>query len=266
MRISALLAVALLQEAPLPELKSRFWELQDGGKERAVVLVHGLRARVVGDKANEPEPTDWQSGDSGLCRALADHASVFAFAYSQNRKVQEIAPALLPHVEKLKTDGYADVVLVGFSAGGLVVRQFVEDHPKAGVRKVIQVCPPNGGSELGRLDRAVRGNQEAFVRSLRKEEREAWQSSRKEVRIPEGVEFVVVIGSVAGSGDGVVSRASQWSPDLRNQGIPALKIDALHCGAMRSDACVKVLCGLVTRPQPRWSAEDVETARKQLLD
>jgi hypothetical protein len=269
MIIAPLLALVLVQEPSLPEVKTRFWELQGGGKARAVVLVPGLRAHVIHDeKANEPDPPDWLSSESAVCRALGDCGSVFAFAYSQNRKVQDVAPVLLPHVEKLKADGYLEIILVGFSAGGIIVRQFVEDYPKAGVGKVVQVCTPNAGSELGKLDRGVRESQEAFVRSLRKDEREAvlQDRSKKGVKIPDGVEFVVIIGSIAGGGDGVVSRSSQWPPDLREQGIPALKSDLTHSRAMRSDACARLLCRLVTTPQPRWSKEGVEAARKEFFD
>lgn len=273
----ALLVPALLAlsgaEGPaqdeLPELKTRFWELRDGGKKRAVVLVHGLQAQLLdAEKPHRPEPPDWLSPESAVVRALAEHGSVFGFSYSQNRKVQDVPAALLPCVEKLRADGYGEIALVGFSAGGLIVRQFVEDHPAAGVAKVVQVCAPNGGSELGKLDRAVRAGQEPFVRSLRKEERAAFSEERAKrgVRIPDGVEFVAVVGSLAGQGDGVLSRSSQWSPDLQEQGIPVAKLDTVHGLAMRSESCARTLCRLLVTPQPRWPKEGVEAARKEILD
>jgi pimeloyl-ACP methyl ester carboxylesterase len=264
--IAALIALSLLQEEPLPELKTRFWELRDGGKKRAVVLVHGLHARPFSeDKANAAEAPGWLDPESAVCKSLAGHGSVFGYSYSQNRKVQDIAPSLLPHVEKLKADGYAELVLVGFSAGALIVRHFVEDHPQAGVKKVIQVCPPNGGSALGKLERTVRGDQEVFVRSLRKEEREAVVKERG-AKVPDGVEFVVMLGSLAGQGDGVLSKDSQWPADLRAQGIPVVKVEAAHGLVMRLESCALTLCRLIATPQPRWSAEGVEAARKELLD
>ena len=264
-----LMALLLVQDPALPELKTRFWELKDGGKARAIVLVHGLRAQVFDEaKPNEAVSPEWQSSDSTVCRSLSQHGTVFGFAYSQNRKVQEIPASLLPHVRKLQADGYGEIVLIGFSAGALIARQFVEDHPEAGVRKVIQICPPNGGSELGKLDRAVRESQEVFVRSLRKEEREKILRERAEkgVRVPDGVEFVVVLGSVAGSGDCVVSREAQWTPDLRDQGIPVARIEQPHCFAMNTESCARMLCRLLTTPQPRWPKEGVEAARKEFLD
>jgi pimeloyl-ACP methyl ester carboxylesterase len=264
-----LLVATLLAQEELPGIKTRFWELKDAGKARAIVLVHGLSAHPFNEsKANEALAPSWQSSESTICTMLAEHGSVFAFSYSQNRKVQDLASTLLPHVEKLKTDGFSEIVLVGFSAGGILVRTFVEDHPKAGVTKVVQVCPPNGGSGLGKLERAVRGDQEIFVRSLRTEEREACVRERAEkgLRIPDGVEFVVVVGSVAGSGDGVLSRSSQWPQELRDQGIPAVKVETAHGLAMRTEACSKTLCRLIVTPQPRWTQEGVQAARKEILD
>jgi hypothetical protein len=267
--INVLMALLLVQDPTPPELKTRFWELKDGGKARAIVLVHGLRVQVFNEaKPNEAVSPEWQSSDSTVCRMLSKHGSVFGFSYSQNRKVQEIPPSLLPHILKLKADGYGEIVLVGFSAGALIARQFVEDHPEAGVRKVIQVCPPNGGSDLGKLDRAARESQEIFIRSLRKDERERILRERAEkgVKVPDGVEFVVVLGSVAGSGDCVVSREAQWTPDLRDQGIPVARIDLPHCFAMNTESCALTLCRLLTTPHPRWSKEGVEAARKEFLD
>jgi pimeloyl-ACP methyl ester carboxylesterase len=230
--INLLMALLLVQDPAAPELKTRFWELKEGGTARAIVLVHGLRVQVFDEsKPNEALAPEWQNSDSTVVRSLSKHGTVFGFAYSQNRKVQEIPPSLLPHVRKLKADGYPEIVLVGFSAGALIARQFVEDHPDAGVRRVIQICPPNGGSDLGKLDRAARESQEVFIRSLRKEERETFLRERGEkgVKVPEGVEFVVVLGSVAGSGDGVVSRQAQWTSDLRDQGIPVARVELPHC-------------------------------------
>ena len=50
--------------------------------------------------------------------------------------------------------------LVGYSAGALIARYFVEDSPDYGVTKVIQVCAPNGGSGWGKLTAGVRQSQE----------------------------------------------------------------------------------------------------------
>jgi len=265
----ALLLAAVLAQDELPELKIRFWELKEGGRKRAVVLVHGLQAQILdAAKPHRPEPPGWLSPESAVVQAFAEHGSVFGFSYSQNRKVQDVPATLLPCVEKLKADGFGEIALVGFSAGGLIVRQFVEDHPGAGVAKVIQVCAPNGGSELGKLDRAVRSGQEPFVRSLRKEDRAAFEEERAKrgVRIPDGVEFVSVVGSLAGSGDGVLSKPSQWTPDLQDQGIPVVKLDTAHGLAMRSESCARTLCRLLPTPQPRWPKEGVEAARTEILD
>jgi pimeloyl-ACP methyl ester carboxylesterase len=267
--ILLLTACLLRQGEAAPELKTRFWELKDGGKERAVVLIHGVRAHPIdGDKPHEAISPSWQSPDSHVTRALGDQGSVFAFSYSQNRRVEEMPQQLLPHIERLRGGGYRDVALVGFSAGALVARQFVEDHPEAGVGKVIQVCPPNAGSDWGGLARAVREGQEPFIRSLREEDRAKFVRDRAErgVRIPDRVEFVVVLGSVGGGGDGVLGKATQWPPELQEQGIPVVKVGVLHGLAMRSETAARTYARLLTETQPRWDAEAVEAARREILE
>ena len=67
---------------------------------------------------------------------------------------------------RLRQAGYSEVILLGFSAGGVVARQFVEDNPAAGVTRVIQVCAPNLGSPLAKLKSSVGLAQESFLQSL----------------------------------------------------------------------------------------------------
>jgi pimeloyl-ACP methyl ester carboxylesterase len=219
--------------------------------------------------------------------ALAEHADVYAFAYSQNDSLDAIAahPALGEHVQALKSAGYRQIVLVGHSAGGLLARQFVEDHPDAGVTKVIQVCSPNGGSSLGRLTVGVCSCQEAFLDSLTKAGRRASLEARKDKRVPEHIEFVCLVGqmnvaweadvgswygdplrlSYAGAcGDGVVSLESQWPADLQQQGIPARPLCVAHFAAMFTSCVSQRLAELIGAPQPRWSEVEVAAARDSL--
>jgi len=126
------------------------------------------------------------------------------------------------------------------------------------------VCAPNAGSGWAKLG-AVRKNQKAFLQSLTKEERRRELQSRLDVSVPDDVEFICVVGTAAGSGDGVVSSRSQWSPDLQAQGIPAVTVPTDHLSMVRSKEGAKAIAELVRTPQPRWSPAKVAAARKTIL-
>jgi pimeloyl-ACP methyl ester carboxylesterase len=180
--------------------------------------------------------------------------------------VDEIAdlPELRAGVGRLRQMGYREVVLVGHSAGGLVARRLVEDYPDAGVTKVVQVCAPNGGSGWARLQ-AVRRNQKPFVQSLTKEDRHRALRGRLDVGLPDGVEFVCLVGTMALTGDGVVSCRSQWTADLQEQGVPAVALAVDHLSVVRTALGAARVAELVRAPQPRWSQAQVAAARKALL-
>ena len=233
-------------------------------QQRAVVLLHGLRVQPFSSrKVRQADFQLWQAPQSRLVTALAAHADVYAFSYSQNECLEVIGahPALREHVQALKAAGYQEIVLVGHSAGGLIARQLVEDHPDSGVTKVIQVCSPNGGSTLGKLKLGVCACQESFLDSLTKEGRRTSLAQRQDRRIPEQVEFVCIVGqmnvdweadfgSLCGDGtdlrltyagvvcgDGVLSVESQWPADLQQQGIPAQPLQTAHFTAMFTGSC-----------------------------
>lgn len=257
-------------------------------QSRAVVLIHGLKAHPFSStKVTKAEWHSWQKPDSTLVKALEWDADVYAFAYGQNVAVDEIAGArgLGDGVARLKELGYGEIVLVGHSAGGIVARQFVEDHPKAGVTKVVQVCTPNGGSSWGRASVGVRQNQEAFLTSLTNQRREECCARRKDKKIPEHVEFVCLMGhlqvelqrriaeeeivllaGVNARGDGIVSSARQWTPDLQEQGIPVTPIEAAHFSVMRGKAGADAIARLVREQHLRWQPEQIAAARKKLLE
>jgi pimeloyl-ACP methyl ester carboxylesterase len=235
---------------------------------------------------------NWQKPGSQLVKTLAADADVFAFAYSQNVAVDRIGgtPGLGDNIRRLKQLGYAEIVLVGHSAGGLVARQFVEDWPEAGVTKVIQVCTPNGGSFWGKAELSVRKPQEVFLASLTKTGRQRCLAERAGKKIPGHVEFVCLVGqldlqvsagasleledgtpvgraaaTVGARGDGVVSSGCQWTADLQEQGIPAVSLGADHFTVMRSKAATQEIAQLAREKQPRWNAAEVTTARKKII-
>ena len=241
--------------------------LRSAGQRRAVILIPGLHLHPFSD-SSVPRASfaSWQRPGSPVVQALSVDADVFAFTYGQSVAVSEIAalPALRGAVRRVREAGYADIVLVGFSAGGLVARQFVEDEPDAGVSKVVQVCAPNGGSSWAELKVSVRVSQRPFLQSLTKEARLRWLEDRRDKTIPAGVQFVCVIGTGLGSGDGLVSTHSAWPEDLQRQGVPAVTLRAQHLSAVRCDEGAKLIADLVRQEQPRWDAAQVEAMRRRL--
>src|SRR5262249_24338593 len=183
----------LLGLAPPAEVESRFEQVlpRPGmaslfpgrvGRQLAVVLIHGLYLHPFSkENAGRPLLRDWQTPKSRLARELARQADVYAFAYAQNVPVDEVARSgrLLESVRFLRSLDYREIVLVGHSAGGLVARQFVEDHPDEGVTKVIQVCTPNGGSSLAKWPTSCAA-QRVFLHSLTKPERQKSLQARQD--------------------------------------------------------------------------------------
>jgi pimeloyl-ACP methyl ester carboxylesterase len=234
---------------------------------RAVVLLHGLHMHPFrSEGAAKATFSGWQLPSSTLVETLGKQADIFAFAYSQNVAVEEIAgvPLLADSLRRLRRLGYTDLVLIGHSAGGLVARQFVEDYPDAGITKVIQVCAPNNGAAMAQFEPGVRKSQRPFLHSLTKEGRTEALKLRGGKTIPASLPFVSVVGDGAGLGDGVVSRESQWPPDLQTQGIPVCRLRTMHFTVMRSPGEIKRLAELVREPQRRWTPAQVARMKKEL--
>jgi pimeloyl-ACP methyl ester carboxylesterase len=278
--MTAVLAILFVVASPeAPPIETKFVQVAPAPKEpaaversaeqsRAVVLLHGFRAHPFQTaRVARAEFHDWQRAGSTLVQALARDSDVFAFAYGQVASVDRIAGCtdLVDAVRRLRRAGYAEVVLVGHSAGGVIARHFVEDRPEAGVTKVVQVCAPNGGCSLGKTTLGITADQEEFVRSLSKEAREACCKDRADRKVPGGVEFVCVVGTGTVVGDGVVSCRCQWPDDLQKQGIPAVPLDALHFQALRSRAGADKVAELIRGKQPRWDAATVAAEKKKLL-
>ncbi len=183
------------QVGPTPQLAGVLHRSPNQG--RAVVLVQGLRPHPFSSRnAARPDWHGWQKPGSRLVRALAPDADVFAFAYAQTAPVEQVAQSagLADIVRRLRQAAYQEVVLVGYSAGGLVARHFVEDHPGAGVTKVVQVCAPNGGTGWADNLPLVRKPQRAFLRSLSKSGRRQCLAERADRKVPASVEFVCLVG------------------------------------------------------------------------
>jgi pimeloyl-ACP methyl ester carboxylesterase len=237
------------------------------GQARAIILIHGLNLFAKNEERYSGIPLrSWQEPGSALVRRLADDADVYSLAYAQSAAVEKIHAGvnLLGHVRELKKLGYKEIILVGHSAGGLIARHFVEDHPDAGVTRVVQVCAPNTGTILARLNLGREATQ-AFIASMSRTSRLAVLKKREKVRIPKGVQFACIVVSYRLGGDGVVSCSSQWSEDLQSQNVPAYVIKAAHWDAVKSVDAAKAVSRIVIESHPRWSDEEVKRAKKKIL-
>jgi hypothetical protein len=234
-------------------------------KARAVVLVHGLFLHVLRPaRAAQPWIRDWQEPKGELVKALAKDSDVFAFGYAQTAPVEEVAESagLRDAVAKLRKAGYAEVVLVGHSAGGLVVTQFVERHPDAGVTKVIAVATPFGGVGLANMKVGYPKVQAPFVHSLSPEAR-----AKANPRPPgKDVQIACVVCKLKhAESDGLVPVRSQWTEELRKAGVPVVLANASHFGVKHSPDAAKVIAALAREKLTRWSPEETEKARKILF-
>ncbi len=266
---TALSAGAWLDHSQTPEpvaIQAERVQVQSGppGTRNAVVLVHGLRASTVLDQhAHELWPHDWQRPESTLVQALAADADVYAVTYTQDAAVHDIARSavFLEAMGGLPMGAYDDVVLVGHSAGGLLSRWFVEDHPDSGITGVIQLCTPNNGSEWARLYELGRLSHEIFIASL--SDRNV-SDGREGKRVPEGVDFLVAICDGAALGDGVVTDQAQWPETLRRQGIAAVQVPALHFTATRGRLMAARISAWVRDEHPRLTPEEVDALADQV--
>jgi pimeloyl-ACP methyl ester carboxylesterase len=232
---------------------------RSAGRDKAVILVHGLGLHPFSsDKALRAKLRHWQQADSPIVKKLGEQADVYALAYGQNAAIDRIAddPSLLRYLRRIQKEGYREIILVGHSAGGLIVRQLVEDHPDLGVTRVIQVCAPNAGSGWASLKAATAAQME-FMVSLTRAFRLKALEKRDGKKIPDSVEFVCVVGSTRLPGDGIVVAKSQWPLDLQAQGVPAHSLRITHWEAMRHAKTVELLAKLVREPQPRWDPKKV---------
>jgi hypothetical protein len=256
-------------------------------EDRAVVLVQGLYPHSFSDdNVAIAMWQDWQEPESDLVQKLGKESDVYSLAYAQHLPVHQIGESarLREKIDQLDRLGYEEIVLVGHSAGGLIARQFVEDHPDSAVTKVVQVCAPNGGSMLGNAEIYVRRSQEVFLTSLTSDSREQWLAERAEKLIPANIEFVCVVGhkqcrfdwdlscrfftfrpSADVRGDWIVSSKNQWSCDLQDQGIPVVPVSTCHLWIVQQEEGIETISRLVREEQPRWTPTRVQAARRSVL-
>jgi hypothetical protein len=276
--MSAILTLSLVFALSYPPVEVRFEQvypdrvakimLRSVGETRAVVLVHGLKIHPLkGGLAARAEFHNWQEPKSALVQTLGRHADVFAISYNQTADLETIArtPGFENAVEKLRFLGYQEIILVGHSAGGVLARLFIEDHPYAPVTRVVQVCAPNLGSSLASPEAKLQKVQGPFLQSLTKPWRQKVCYERSDRLIPRRVQFLCVMGTIGPVGDGLVSCRSQWPEDLQRQGIPMAKLTTTHFVVMHTKKTAIQLADLIARDQPRWGPQQVEAARVSAL-
>jgi pimeloyl-ACP methyl ester carboxylesterase len=253
-----------VQVAPVPPRPAEF---ERSAQTRAVVLVHGYRPEFDRFRTARAVVQDWQEPESLMVQVLKRDADVFAFAYGQNVAVQQVAeaPELAAGVARLKKLGYTDVVLLGYSAGGVICRQFVEDHADAGVTKVVQVCAPNAGVFLAKFAALACSTQRAYIHSLTAASRRQAQQDRGGTAVPADVEFVCVVGDVVARSDWLVKCKSQWSDDLQSQGIPAVRVRVSHLAAVEQAESILAIARAVREPAPRWDRQQVQLVGHEML-
>lgn len=233
---------------------------------QAVVLLHGFHYHFLDKNVPKAELRPWQKANSPIIKELSKNADVYVFAYGQNAPLDTIVKEskLSPTVAELRKMGYTDVVLMGHSAGGLIARHFVEDNPKAGVTKVVQICAPNGGSPLATL--TAPKSQKIFMECLSIDHRKKCMEDRAEKKIPENVQFLCIIAREKNKDtDGVVPCLHQWTADLQKQGIPALSVIGGHREVVREPKLIDALSAAMRDKHERWPAARVEQARKEIF-
>jgi pimeloyl-ACP methyl ester carboxylesterase len=251
------------QVAPVPTETGKVIRSKEQG--RAVVLLHGYRPYPNEDAVAHADYRDWQKPGSLLVNALAKDTDVFSFAYAQNVGLDVVVASggLATAVKQLRTAGYREIVLMGHSAGALVARQFVEDNPESGVTKLIQVCPPNGGSEAAGIESFKA--QRAFLDCLTPEGRQKCLKERAAKKVPESVQFVCILSNAAVDSDGLVRCDCQWTADLQMQCVPVMPIKVVHNMVPRLPKGVEAMAEAVRLDQPRWKPERVREVKKELF-
>ena len=240
--LSLLCVAAAPREASFVQVAPAHRELRESvrsaGRERAVVLIHGLKLHPFNTgKIAHAVLHEWQLPESLLVKRLARESDVYSFAYGYNGTADDVSslPLLGESVRRLRLMGYRYVVLVGHSAGGLIAREFVEDDPDAGVTKVVQVSTPNGGSPWA-MWQMVQPREADFLDSLTKPIRRLTVAERSDRRIPSHIEFACVVANGLLVGDGMVGTGCQWTEDLQQQGIPAFAIQTTHWQTVRTQS------------------------------
>jgi pimeloyl-ACP methyl ester carboxylesterase len=263
--------------APAADLPTELWQLapepkgkpillnNPRSKDRALLLIPGLKFHPLKPSlSTRPELHNWQEPNSELVRTLAKDFDVYGFGYAQTVPLDAVAQSagLREAVERIQKAGYKEIVLVGHSAGGVIARLFVENHPNAGVTKVVTVAAPHTGAELANLKVGYSRTQAQFIQSLAPEARTESGFSK----IGEKVEVACVVCKLKRiDADGLVNIASQWPTECQKNGVPAVLVQINHFEAMLKPESVKVIAEVAREKLTRWSAEEVEKAKKVLF-
>jgi pimeloyl-ACP methyl ester carboxylesterase len=127
---------------------------------RLILFVHGLGGTADGTWGEFPRLIREDGGLSGFDVALLNQPSApFRFPFMRvSARIGEFADALSSEIDSRFRD-YDDIVLVGHSMGGLIVRKFLVEQLKAGriprvSRAMLYACP-NLGSSIAGLGKAV---------------------------------------------------------------------------------------------------------------
>lgn len=236
-------------------------------KDRAAFLVHGLMLHPIRqEKSFKTELHDWQLPKSGLVQALAADFDVYSFSYAQTTAVDAVAstPGMRNHIRKLRRAGYKEIVLIGHSAGGIIIRQFAERYPDSGVTKVIEVAAPNGGSDLAMISVGLPKPQVSFIKSLAPPVRTA--ISQDGPKLSDKLEICCVVCKLGGlPSDTMVKLDSQWPADLQEQGVPAALVVINHFDAMKGPHAVRTIGTLAKEKLVRWTPAQVEQGRRVLF-
>jgi pimeloyl-ACP methyl ester carboxylesterase len=273
-------AVVMVFASPCANLPTEVWQVVPDfraragvqnaprTKDRAALLIPGLKIHPLRPAlCARPERHLWQEPNADLVRTLAPDFDVFAFGYAQTAPLDAVAhsPGLRTAVDNLKQAGYKEVVLIGHSAGGVIARLFAAYYPDAGVTKVITVAAPHTGAEAANIQVGYARAQAPFIHSLAPNVRAAAKVSI-DPKLEQQVEMACVVCKLRRlDGDGLVTLSSQWPDDCRSCGVPAVLVPVSHWDAMISPTSSRVIGELAREKLARWTAEDVEKARRLLF-
>ena len=134
------------------------WQLWHAGPifedKDDIVLVHGFRPswdRVLDlGKPDEPDIDHFGQLDELLQKKKFDQNNVWRFEYKQHYSIDTYANDLASAIQEIRQfNDYQKVNVIGYSMGGLVTRQYIENGYRDNIDKFITVATPHYGAEPG---------------------------------------------------------------------------------------------------------------------